>query len=487
MFWKIGKPGATEFPRAGSGHWSISKRLALLHILAVLISYTVFGAFLYAKRINQLKQDTLQDLEAERASVVAMMGEPDARVLLGYEIRSQLFEPENLRPFFRILDREGRVLLESPALESPSLKGWVPRGAFPPPGVALRWRNRHGGSFLLKSFLLPDRLFSGPGATLQLGINTHEQKVLGHQLLLALLAFVLCGLLFAFGCAYLIVRLALKPLDDISSTASNITRHRLDTRIDDTPLPVELISLAHSFNSMLGRLEDSFSRLSHYSANLAHELRTPINNLMMESDIALAQERTPQEYRRVIASSLEEYGRLSWIVDRLLFLARADLEAPDLDRQRLELRSEVEEVFDYYSDSARESGVALELAGSAVLCADQTLFRRAISNLISNAIAYTPTGGAVVVTLEQADDLSVRVTVSDTGCGIDEAHLPCIFDRFYRIAGGKEGPSGTGLGLAIVKAITQMHGGSVAVESTPGKGTRLTLLFPAGADAAGGV
>jgi two-component system, OmpR family, heavy metal sensor histidine kinase CusS len=482
MFWKIGKPGATEFPRAGSGHWSISKRLALLHILAVLISYTVFGVLLYATRIKQLERDTLQDLDAERASVVAMMSEPDAKVLLGYEIRTQQFEPENLRPFFRILDREGRVLLESLALEGPSLEGWVPRGAFPPPGAALRWRNGHGGSFLLKSYHLPDRLFSGPGATLQLGINTHEQKALGHQLFLTLLAFVSSGMLFAFGCAYLIVRLALKPLDDISSTASNITRHRLDTRIDDSALPAELVSLAGSFNSMLGRLEDSFSRLSHYSANLAHELRTPINNLMIESDIALAKERTPQEYQQVIASGLEEYRRLSWIVDRLLFLARADLEAPELDRQRLELRSEIEEIFDYYSDSARESGVTLKLVGDAVLCADQTLLRRAISNLVSNAIAHTPNGGAIVVTLEQAHDLSVRVTVSDTGCGIDEAHLPSIFDRFYRAGANKQSnPSGAGLGLAIVKAITQMHGGSVAVESTPGKGTRLTLQFPAAA------
>jgi len=480
MFWKIGKPGSTEFPRAGSGRWSIARRLALLHILAVLISYTVFGALLYAKRITQLERDTLQDLEAERASVVAMMGEPDARVLLGYEIRSQLFEPESLRPFFRILDREGRVLMESPALENPSLKGWVPRGAFPPPGAALRWRNRHGGSFLLKSFLLSDRLFSGPGATLQLGISTHEEKELGRQLLLTLLAFVTSGLLFAFGCAYVIVRLAMKPLDDISSTARNITRHRLDTRIDDTALPAELVSLAGSFNSMLGRLEDSFARLSHYSANLAHELRTPINTLMLEADISLSKARTPQEYQRVIASSLEEYGRLSWIIDRLLFLARADLEANDLDWQQLDLRREMEDLFDYFSESACQGGITLELHGQGTLCADQTLLRRAISNLIGNAITSTPKGGAIAVTLRQEDDHSVWVTVRDSGCGIDGVHLPRIFDRFYRAGeGGSRKTEGTGLGLAIVQSIMQMHGGTVKINSEPGVGTAVTLVFPA--------
>jgi two-component system, OmpR family, heavy metal sensor histidine kinase CusS len=475
MFWKIGRPGSSESPRAGFGRWSIARRLALLHILAVLISYTVFGALLYAKRIKQLERDTLQDLDAERASVVAMLSEPDARVLLGYEIRIQQFEPEHLRPFIRILDREGRVLLETPGLESV-----VPRGAFPAPGAALRWRNGHGGSFLVRSIPLPDRFFSGPGGMLQLGISTHEEKALIHRLRLTLLIFITSGLLFAFGCAYIIVRLALKPLDDISATASNITRHRLDTRIQEASLPVELVSLAGSFNSMLGRLEDSFARLSHYSANLAHELRTPINTLMLESDIALAKGRTPQEYRRVIASSLEEYRRLSWIIDRLLFLARADLEANHLDWRRLNLRSEIEELFDYFSETACQAGVALEVHGQGTLCADQTLLRRALSNLIANALSATPPGGAIIVTIWQGDDLSVRVTVRDTGCGIEEAHLPRIFDRFYRAGeGGSPKAEGTGLGLAIVKSIMQMHGGAAGIRSEAGVGTTVTLEFPA--------
>jgi len=478
MFWKIGKPASAETSGPSDGHWSIARRLALLHIVAVLVSYTLFGALFYVKRINQLELDSFADLEEERASVVAMMEQPDGRTLIGYEIRTQQFEPENLRPFIRILDREGRVLLESPWLE----RG-VPRGSFPVPDrAALRWRNASGDHFLIKSFRLPGRLFSGPGGVLQLGINTHEQKELGNQLRLTLAAFICCGVLFAFGCAYLIVRLAMKPLDDISLTARNITRHRLDTRIDETSLPAELVSLAQSFNSMLGRLEDSFTRLSHYSANLAHELRTPINTLMIESDIALAKERSPQEYQRVIASGLEEFGRLSWTIDRLMFLARADLEAHDLDRQRLDLCAEIDDLFDYFFDAACENGITLErqLEGPGVLFADQTLFRRAVSNLIGNAIAYTPIGGAIVVRATQGEDLSVRVSVSDTGCGIEQAHLPRLFDRFYRVDtdGGRK-TEGTGLGLAIVKSIMLMHGGTVEIESAPGQGTVVTLEFPA--------
>ena len=477
MFWKTEQPGPTDPPRRGGGRWSIARRLALLHILAVLVSYILFGALFYSKRMTQLGEESLADLNAERASIVDMMGQPDARVLVGYEIRTEQFEPENLRPFIRILDGRGRVLQESPWLEKA-----IPRGTFPPIGATLRWRDAQGDGYLLGSFRLSDQLFSGPGGVLQLGVNTHDEKELGNQLRLTLAAFILCGILFAFCCAYFLVRLAMKPLDDISLTARNITRNRLDTRIDDSSLPAELLSLVDSFNSMLERLEDSFARLSHYAANLAHELRTPINHLVIESDIALSKERTPEEYRQVIASGLEEFGRLSWTVDRLLFLARADLETLELDQQRLDLREEIEEIFDFFFDTAREAGVTLELRGTGVLFADQTLFRRAVSNLVSNAIAYTPSGGAIVVTVEQADDLSVRVTVSDTGCGIDEEHLPSVFNRFYRGAGIQEGnPAGSGLGLAIVKAIMQMHGGSVTLDSAPGKGTRVILLFPAGA------
>jgi two-component system, OmpR family, heavy metal sensor histidine kinase CusS len=476
MSWKTGNRALNDLPATFAGRWSIASRLALWYLLAVLGSYTVFGALYYAKRMTQLEQASTSDLAAERASTLAMMSEPDGRVLIGYEIRTQQFEPANLRPFLRVLDRGGRTLLESPWLG-----GAIPREAFPAPGAApVRWRNVCGDRFLLETSRLPDYLFSGPGGLLQLGVNTREERTLGSQLRLNLLAFISFGLLFAFSCAYFIIRLALKPLAEISCTARNITRHRLDTRIDKEELPAELVSLADSFNSMLERLEDSFTRLSHYSANLAHELRTPINTLMLESDIALSKERTPQEYRRVISSSLEEYGKLSWTIDRLLFLARADHEARDLVRQRLELHAEIEEIFDFFSDAASASGVTLEVRGDAVLLADQTLFRRAISNLVGNALAHTPAGGTVGVTIEQTPELGIRVAVTDTGCGIDQAHLPRIFDRFYRVepAGGLK-REGSGLGLAIVRAILKMHGGTVEIGSRPGKGTTVTLGFPA--------
>jgi two-component system heavy metal sensor histidine kinase CusS len=271
----------------------------------------------------------------------------------------------------------------------------------------------------------------------------------------------------------------LKPLARISDVVSQITRRHLNTRIDLAPLPVEIVSLAVSFNTMLGRLEESFSRLSHYSANLAHEIRTPINNLMVEADIALSRPREPEEYRKVISSSMDEYARLALTIDRLLFLARADSEQNELVVEPLDLHRELEDVIDFYADMAIAAGIELVCHGNARLSADQTLFRRAVSNLVANALAYTPRGGEIAISAHQAEDFSVTVDVRDTGCGIDRQHLPRIFDRFYRVEGtsGKE-PAGSGLGLAIVKAIMSMHGGTVAIQSEAGQGTTVTLKFP---------
>ena len=142
MFWKTEQPGPTDPPRRGGGRWSIARRLALLHILAVLVSYILFGALFYSKRMTQLGEESLADLNAERASIVDMMGQPDARVLVGYEIRTEQFEPENLRPFIRILDGRGRVLQESPWLEKA-----IPRGTFPPIGATRRATVTCSGAF----------------------------------------------------------------------------------------------------------------------------------------------------------------------------------------------------------------------------------------------------------------------------------------------------------------------------------------------------
>jgi two-component system, OmpR family, heavy metal sensor histidine kinase CusS len=471
---------SSRWRRFRRGRPSIARRLALLHIVAVLISYTVFGLLFYAKRIDQRQQRAARELGDEVISVKTMLRQPNGMEIVKNEVLTQRFEPDRSRMWIRVLDRDGTTLMETPGMTEV-----LPPAVFS--AIKLRngnsfstWRSGNGDHFDLMSAPLPDELPVGPGCRIELASSANQFIVYRAQLRWSLVAFVGSGVIFAFVCGYFIVRYGLKPLEEISATAASITRRDLHTRISDDQHPRELLPLVRSFNSMLARLEDSFGRLSHYSANLAHELRTPINTMMIAADIALSRERSAEEYRGVLASNQEELRRMSATIERLLLLARADLEQPDLALQRLDVAAEVEDLFDYYSDAAREAGVTLERVGDAAVAADEALFRRALSNLISNSLAYTPPGGVIEVACRDTAEGMVEVTVRDSGSGIDPEHLPRIFDRFYRAAGsGANACDGTGLGLAIVKAIMQMHSGSVAIRSAPGAGTEVTLTFPA--------
>ena len=244
------------------------------------------------------------------------------------------------------------------------------------------------------------------------------------------------------------------------------------------PWPRELAGLASEFDAMLQRLEDSFQRLSQFSADIAHELRTPINNLMGEAEVALTRERNSKEYASVIASSLEEYHRLAELIDSLLFLARAENADLSLQKSWFRVADELAQPLSYHELQATESEVTLSFSGDAPLFADSTLFRRAISNVVSNALKHTPPGGNVTVEVAAVHD-AVKISIKDDGVGISPEHLPRLFDRFYRVdASRAAATAGTGLGLAIVKSIVDLHGGSVTIESELGNGTLVTLVFP---------
>ncbi|MBJ6725718.1 heavy metal sensor histidine kinase [Geomesophilobacter sediminis] len=468
MFWKTGS-------WRGSRRWSIARRLALLHIAAVFISYALFGSLFYLRRVSQQRKHDVAELMDEVAGVQAMLRQPDGRELIDQELNTQIFEPDTMRPFLRIIDAQGTVVRESPGMSRV-----LPVGVFTTKASLVKgmpWRNEAGDYYLLASVPAPENPLSGRGGTLQVALSAREEQMFGTQLRYALFFFVGSGTIFAFACAYFVVRLGLQPLEDISRTARSITKRQLDTRIDDAPLPTELVSLAHSFNSMMARLEESFDKLSHYSSNLAHELRTPINTLMITAEIALSKERQADDYRAVIASSLEECGRLSRLIDRMLFLARADIQQYDLILQPLDVTEELENLFDYYAEEAGEAGVDLAVRGMATVHADPDLFRSALSNLLRNALAYTGSGGSITVGTWVLPNGTVNIAVKDTGTGIPPQHLPRIFDRFYRPDEVNK-PHGSGLGLAIVKAIMNLHGGDIAIESIYGRGTTVTLSFP---------
>jgi two-component system heavy metal sensor histidine kinase CusS len=272
----------------------------------------------------------------------------------------------------------------------------------------------------------------------------------------------------------------IRPIHDITEIARRIRPANLGERITPDGLPAELLTLADTFNQMLDRLEESFVRLSRFSADLAHELRTPVHSLGGEVEVALSKPRTPEEYREVLGSNLEECGRLAHMIDRLLFLARAENPETQVKKEPCDVGLELATVCEFYGLSATETGVRLTVAVPSKVQAelDRSLFQRAVGNVVANALAHTPTGGSVTLTAT-GDDRSTRVEVVDTGCGIPAAHLPHVFDRFYRADSTRSSKNGSvGLGLAIVRSIMDLHGGTVEIASEVGRGTHVTLMFP---------
>jgi two-component system heavy metal sensor histidine kinase CusS len=234
--------------------------------------------------------------------------------------------------------------------------------------------------------------------------------------------------------------------------------------------------VAIAFDDMLDRLEDSFTRLSQFSADLAHELRTPLANIRGEAEVALNQVRSPNEYEAVLESSVAECARLSGIIDNLLFLARAEAAESQVHPAVFDGRAAIEKIASYNEAIAEERRLSIRCTGKAQIYADPILFGRAISNLVDNAVRFTPDGGEIVIAL-RSNSGETLISVADTGTGIPEEHLPRIFDRFYRVDSSRSS-EGTGLGLALVKSIVDLHGGTVSVRSEINRGTSVTLRFP---------
>ncbi|CAG4889930.1 heavy metal sensor histidine kinase [Paraburkholderia saeva] len=287
------------------------------------------------------------------------------------------------------------------------------------------------------------------------------------------------GALLAFLMSYLVVRSSLRPLRAIARSAANFTVEHLGSRIKVRRVPREFETLVSSLNGMFARFEHGFNRLSGYTTDLAHDMRTPLANLRGATEVVLARPRSSEDYQAALASNLEECDRLSRMIENVLFLARA--EHPHFSRHLVTFQVDAEllRIAEYFEGIAEDAGVRIRVTGHGEIKADVELFRRAVSNLLANAVRYTPRDGEITLSVEALPD-AVRVAVANEGVPLDPALLERVFDRFYRAdpsrTGGTSVSGSTGLGLAIVRTIMELHGGSVHAESEPW-GTRFVLTF----------
>jgi len=312
------------------------------------------------------------------------------------------------------------------------------------------------------------------------GINFHLHYLESFRNYLRLVT--VAAALIAIVFTWLAVHQGHAPIRRISREIGRIKSDQLHIRLVPDTVPAELVELAKSFNQMLDRLEDVFRRLSDFSGDIAHELRTPITNIKTQTEVALSQARSVEQYREILYSNLEEYDRMAKMVGDMLFLAQADNNLLKPELVAIDLEAEIRILFDFFGAWAEEREVVLELSGEAVsMLGDRLMIRRALSNLLSNAIRHTPDGETVAVLIKRTgtpDTETAKIRIKNPGPAIPGEHLPRIFERFYRPDSSRQRTGeGAGLGLAIAKSITEAHGGRITVTSNE-QATTFEISFP---------
>ena len=462
---------------------SITKRLTILYIVSVFILLSISAVFLDWVLVNDLEKEDHQFLASQIQNLrVLLQQNPENISAWREELERETIASASayVKYYVRILDEHGQKLIETP--EMPEL---VPSSSFPEPQnivtantKGLRSIGNDGRPLLLVSALTEPNRREGEKRSIQIALDmSHEDNIISdYRKKMSIILF--CGVLLSAIIGYAVAQEGLRPLKAMTRAFQGIGPKELQKRIGSRQWPDEIAILANAFDKMLERLENSFTALSQFSADLAHELRTPINNLRGEAEVALFKARKDQEYRHVLESSLEEYERLTRMIENLLFLAHADRKDALVRRSLISVHKEIGALLEYYEAIAEEKEIKVIFSGMAALEVDPVMFRQALSNVLSNAFQYTPEGGTITVTTKKLDNGSVCIDIIDTGIGIHSEDLPKIFNRFYRSEQARSHyPQGAGLGFSIVKSIVELHGGRVFVQSEPSKGTKVSLEF----------
>lgn len=378
----------------------------------------------------------------------------------------------------RITDLNGKPVFSSPG--APMLDSDIGEHTQDSGSKSYLWQDgEHHYRIMLRRFYASDRHI---GYILKVAVATdHHLRFLNsfRQTLNLMIATAIgiTGLM-----AWFAVHQGHKPLRTIAAQLKHISASHLNTRLSPESVPRELADLVLAFNDMLERMEHAFQRLANFSADIAHELRTPITNLMTQTHVALTKSRTIDEYHEILYSNIEEYERIAQMLNDMLFLAQTDERRIQLHMRAIDLDQELRELYEYFDAWVEERRVTLVLHGQATLSGDRAILRRALSNVLANAIRHTPAEGTVTTTIATQKNGWVSISIENPGPTVAAEHLPRLFDRFYRINNSRQrNGQGTGLGLAIVKSIIAMHGGRISASAT-NDGMRFLIELPAHPD-----
>jgi heavy metal sensor kinase len=403
----------------------------------------------------------------------------------------------DIQKIFLITDRNGNVIqdvktgdrqvsstYESIGIEKPDViraRVAQPRKLF--------WSTRKdpdGNRYLILSAVIQDEGHLEPGNRfpyyISIGTSLADNDHTLSQFTLTYVAVIPGALILGSFLGWVMAGRALTPVMDIARAAQRISGSNLSLRLPTRETGDELDYLILTFNRMIDRLESSFQQMKQFSADVSHELRTPITAIRGQLEVALFTAQTTDQYREAMFNALQDIDRLSQIVRALLLLSQAESGQLVLQKSRIDLRDVGSDLVDQFQIPAEAAGVRLtaELPAECSIEGDRVQIERMITNLLSNALKFTPEGGEVRLRGRTTPDF-VEIVVEDTGRGIATEYLPHIFDRFYRVPGSGTAPGpeqGLGLGLSFVAWIVKAHHGKIDVESTVGKGTRFVIQFP---------
>lgn len=455
---------------------SLTLRLTLLFTTAALIVFPVFGWFISQSAEHHFEAGDTNELKTIAGAVEkAISANRSAGDLTSLRQRFDDILVGHHHASLYIVDEGEGAIYASPG---PDLSTFITEpGNQGANGSLHLWRNtEHSYRALVQTIQKVGVVTETYTIAVAVPIDQHLQFLATFRQTLWLM--IATGIATMSLMGWFAVHQGHVPLHRIVKQIRRISANKLDTRLSPTAAPSELASLAISVNEMLERITAAMRRLRDFNADIAHELRTPISNLMTQTQVVLSRPRSAEEYREILFSNLEEYERLAQMVDDMLFIAQTDNNSQKKNLCDLDLSAEVHTLFDYYGALAEQRGITLAVVGQAAVTGDRLMLQRALSNLLSNAIRHTPAGATVRVLLSTEDNGETDIVVENPGLEIPPDHLPKLFDRFYRVDPSRhQSEASTGLGLAIVKSIVVAHGGEIDVASSS-QITRFRITLP---------
>ncbi|MFA5976950.1 MAG: heavy metal sensor histidine kinase [Pseudomonas sp.] len=443
---------------------SIALRLSGMFTLVALLIFLLIGGALYQqvdRGLGLLPEAELDARYSVLESSVKRFGTPEHWTKIKAKLKLLAEEDKRIRFW---------VVSSDPNYEYGSPDAQIRAFATGPTGKRDLRLADHTEPFkvLVSQFPAQDQR---PPLRFMIAIDTENFRATQHHLLVALISLAFIGVVLAALLGFWVSRIGLKPLSKLSDEAQKLAPPKLSGRLQLSPLPPELRQFVNSFNATLDRVEQAYSRLESFNADVAHELRSPLTNLIGQTQVALTRGRSAEHYFEVLQSNLEELERLRSIINDMLFLASADQGSKATKLIESSLADEVATTLDYLDFILEDAQVRVHVHGDAQVQIERAHLRRALINLLSNAVQHTAPGQVIAVNIDVREH-QVAIAVTNPGDAIASEHLPRLFERFYRVDASRSNSGANhGLGLAIVKAIALMHGGDVFVRSDAGGNT----------------